>query len=115
MKNILKYAFFIFLMVNVIGCSKPNTANGKFVGTWHEKTGTDTAIFYSNGSLKLRGDALLTSYSVISADSIQFNSYLPQSTHRSYYQFISATELYIQAYEDNQIGTGFYSDTLVKN
>ena len=120
MRNFIQKICFLLLITCAWGCGKQNTSNAKFVGTWTTKgaassENTDTVIFYSNGKLSVRYDQLLTSYTVVSSDSIQINASVPMSIHGSYYFFISNTELYMSAFEDDVFGGGFVSDTLIKN
>jgi hypothetical protein len=103
------------LLFCVWGCHKPNSTNGMFVGTWHQKPGgfNDTVIFFSNGVLQDKLDQTMQSYSIISADTIQINTTLGK--RKSYYFFYSSTELGIQSFESNLSGIGYDSTNFIKN
>ena len=119
MKYSLKLSLLLILLVSVVGCSKQNTANGKFTGTWHTKGAPSNSIysvtFFNNGTLQDNFDNTLRTFSIISPDSIQINSTLSYHTHRSFYVFYSERELYIEQLEGSPSGIGFNGDTLVRN
>jgi hypothetical protein len=122
MKNSLAIPTTLLIIFSLlIGCRKDKTdlekLNEKLIGTWHEKPNglNDTVTFLSNGVIISKANGSFKSYSLLSKDTIQINGTSFMDNHHSSFQLYGDTQLHIDKFGVNMIGSGYVDITLIKN